>query len=290
MQERANVADVEPTPIKTTESKSKSASDETNFYAKFAIQRGLLNPDSPLLWSKLAGNKGIDFFNWASDYGLLLQYREAELKHGRLAMLAAVGWASSELIHPSLSKLLGATNQLSPALSGALTKAPSVLNGGLERVSYSLWAAVIFIAAALEIPRMLTIAENPDRFTPGALGFDPLRFYEQADAGERGGLEAKEVNHGRLAMLGIAIIALKEWAFNAAIVDQSPELFTRGPLANIGSVWGLLGQYAGLLSCSSGIAYCADPAAQSAIDTLINQDPASSAEYLQDVVGSLLLL
>jgi hypothetical protein len=89
------------------------------------------------------------------------QYREAELKHGRLAMLAAVGWSSSELIHPSLSKLFGATNQLSPSLSGALTKAPSVLNGGLERVSYSLWAAVVFISAALEIPRMLTIAENP---------------------------------------------------------------------------------------------------------------------------------
>jgi hypothetical protein len=104
------------------------------------------------------------------------QYREAELKHGRLAMLAAVGWASSELIHPSLSKLFGATNQLSPALSGALTKAPSVLNGGLERVSYSLWAAVVFIAAALEIPRMLTIAENP-------VGTPPHRTCERRQRG-----------------------------------------------------------------------------------------------------------
>jgi hypothetical protein len=32
MQERENVA--EPIPVKTTESKSKSASDENNFYAK----------------------------------------------------------------------------------------------------------------------------------------------------------------------------------------------------------------------------------------------------------------
>ncbi len=38
---------------------------------------------------------------------LFSQYREAELKHARLAMLASVGWAVSELVHPNLAKLTG---------------------------------------------------------------------------------------------------------------------------------------------------------------------------------------
>ena len=169
-------------------------------------------------------------------------------------MLAALGWATSELIHPSLSRLFGAGSLLSPAASGALTKAPSVLNGGLERVSYGLWVAGFVLAAVLEFPRMLDIAENPvslsrslplplasnplaldrhlstaislppslyrflfsrmrthsrtqshtacvslsrarthiqNRFKPGSLGFDPLKFYEQADADERVSLEVR---------------------------------------------------------------------------------------------------
>jgi hypothetical protein len=34
MQEQVNVADGEPTPVKTTESKPKSTPEEANFYAK----------------------------------------------------------------------------------------------------------------------------------------------------------------------------------------------------------------------------------------------------------------
>ena len=45
---------------------------------QFAVQRGFLNPRSPLLRSNLAGNKGIDIFNWASDDGLLLQVKSCE--------------------------------------------------------------------------------------------------------------------------------------------------------------------------------------------------------------------
>jgi hypothetical protein len=92
-------------------------------------------------------------------------------------MLAALGWATSELIHPSLSRLFGAGSLLSPAASGALTKAPSVLNGGLERVSYGLWVAGFVLAAVLEFPRMLDIAENPVRLSvslPLPLALNPL--------------------------------------------------------------------------------------------------------------------
>jgi hypothetical protein len=36
---------------------------------------------------------------------------------------------------------------------------------------------------------MLSIAENPMNFTPGAVGFDPLKMYAKADEKERRNLE-----------------------------------------------------------------------------------------------------
>ena len=54
-------------------------------------------------------------------------YREAEIKHGRLAMLAAVAWPLQEIINPLLTDLTGAKDVLA-ASNGA---SPSLLNGGL---------------------------------------------------------------------------------------------------------------------------------------------------------------
>ena len=70
------------------------------------------------------GNKGFDPFNCATSESVLKNYREAELKHGRLAMLAAAGWPVSELVQPWLSAALRA-----PDLLASGDKAPSLLNG-----------------------------------------------------------------------------------------------------------------------------------------------------------------
>jgi hypothetical protein len=37
----------------------------------------------------------------------LFALREAEIKHARIAMLAAIGWPSSELCHYTLAKMFG---------------------------------------------------------------------------------------------------------------------------------------------------------------------------------------
>merc|ERR1712216_339482 len=71
-----------------------------NKYVRAAIKAGLLKPDSPLAdgeASVLVGNKGFDPVGFATSLKTLKAYREAELKHGRLAMLAALGWPVSEL-------------------------------------------------------------------------------------------------------------------------------------------------------------------------------------------------
>ena len=60
---------------------------------------------------------------------VLRDYRDAELKHGRLAMLAAVAWPLQEKLNPYLAAKLHLPNLL--AETGGLS--PSVLNGGLEQ-------------------------------------------------------------------------------------------------------------------------------------------------------------
>jgi len=51
----------------------------------------------------LPGDRGFDPFNFASEEGFLEWYRKSEQKHGRVAMLAAVGWPMAELFRNSIS-------------------------------------------------------------------------------------------------------------------------------------------------------------------------------------------
>ena len=52
-----------------------------------------------VLDGELAGDAGFDPLGLAKDRVSLFEFREAEIKHARLAMLAAVGWPISELYH-----------------------------------------------------------------------------------------------------------------------------------------------------------------------------------------------
>lgn len=72
--------------------------------------------------------------------------RDAEIKHSRLAMLAAAGWPLSELWHKEIASLLGLESILAAA-----DKAPSVLNGGLANFWIIGTAAIaLAVGAALE--------------------------------------------------------------------------------------------------------------------------------------------
>merc|ERR1712227_659896 len=84
------------------------------------------------------GDFGFDPLNLGTD-GNFLRYREAELKHGRLAMLAAVAWPLQEIFHPIIVDAARASNFVAPffvrdVLAETDGKSPSLLNGGLEQV------------------------------------------------------------------------------------------------------------------------------------------------------------
>lgn len=193
-----------------------------NLFVRNAINWGLLDKDSILAdgeASILVGNKGFDPLNCATDIGTLKKYREAEIKHGRLAMLASVGWPLSEIYHPYLSKLANKMDLLS--LNG---KAPSVLNGGLDKINPVFFMAIIVFTATIESVSLNK--EYTNDTIPGDLGFDPLKLYVDKDPKTKRDLELKELNNGRLAMLAITYYAISEFLNNMPVIKNTPFLFT----------------------------------------------------------------
>lgn len=192
-----------------------------NLFVRNAIKWRLLKNDSILAdgeASILVGNKGFDPLNCATDIGTLKKYREAEIKHGRIAMLASVGWPLSEIYHPYLSKLSNKMDLLS--LNG---KAPSLLNGGLDKINPVFFMAIIVFAATVE--SVALNKEYNNATIPGDIGFDPLKLYVDKDPKTKRDLELKELNNGRLAMLAITYYALSEFVNNIPIIKETPFLF-----------------------------------------------------------------
>jgi hypothetical protein len=211
-----------------------------NLWVRNAIKAGFLRGNSILAdgaASLVPGNKGFDPLGFATGEDAadslfrLKNYREAELKHGRLAMLATVGWPMAELFHPGLAELKNAENLLAYGGQDAPAFAPSVLNGGLEQFQPLLMAILVFSAT---IETKYVMGDGRKAFlakdwVAGNLGFDPLGFYNSKDvsARQKRELELKEINNGRLAMLAISSFAALEFISKTPVVDLTPALFGR---------------------------------------------------------------
>jgi len=144
--------------------------------------------------------------------------REAELKHSRLAMMAAAGWPMSELLDGPLSRLLGLPNVLE-ATGG---RAPSLLNGHLfEGVQGGFVLLVALATAALELSTLDNVQGlTSSSYVPGDLGFDPLGLRSKRDD-----MELAEIKHGRLAMLAVAGFAAQEFVYGKPVIEQTPQFF-----------------------------------------------------------------
>merc|ERR1719428_282213 len=134
-------------------------------------------------------------------------FREAELKHGRVAMLAALGFPVAEKFHP---------------LFGGNIDAPSYL-AFQQTPLETFWPFVVLAIGAIEI-QSVSIFEEPfgpngvggdkwwtlkaDR-VPGDFALDPLGLYP-SDPEEQIEMKTKELNHCRLAMIGIAGMVVQE--------------------------------------------------------------------------------
>jgi len=135
--------------------------------------------------------------------GKLLFYREVELKHGRIAMLAALGMIVGEQFHP---------------LFGGDIDVPSYV-AFQQTPLEQFWPAVV---AAIAIPEIFSVFTFQDPTTgemwamkedhePGNLGFDPLGL-KPTDPKELKEMQTKELNNGRLAMIATAGMIAQELA------------------------------------------------------------------------------
>ena len=126
--------------------------------------------------------------------------REAELKHARLAMLAAVGWPLAELANPWLSSTSG--------------RAPSLFNGGIGDGVIPFFLVLSFMGAAvLENKYEERVDSQRSLGKPlvaGDFGFDPL-------GADSPSMRAAEITNGRVAMVAITAFALEEALTKAPI-------------------------------------------------------------------------
>merc|ERR1719311_478992 len=185
-----------------------------------------------LLQRDIAADAGFDPLSMATSKVQLYDYREAEIKHARLAMLAAAGWPLAELWDTGLAKTFG----LRPIIEENNGLAPSVLNGGMGMISPVYWVAVLALAAGVEAFSEYKKSQakaadsnwmHTGSYVPGNLGFDPLGLYTVFGKNESGKMlmETAEIKNGRLAMLAITVYALEEAILKTPVVQNSAFLF-----------------------------------------------------------------
>ena len=135
----------------------------------------------------------------------LKRYREAELTHGRVAMLASLGFLVGE-------------SGFTPLFEGKIS---GIGINQFWQVPTGFWPVILLFIAVPETFRALrgwmepTVPENYFQlrpgYTPGDLDFDPLGL-TPTDPTELKDMQSKELNHGRLAMIAIAGMVGQELA------------------------------------------------------------------------------
>ena len=195
---------------------NKSSSSAVNAFAKnwqdsFTINNlpGALPPMG--VWDPLGFSK--------ADEKTLKKYREAEVTHGRVAMLAVVGFLVGEAVEGS-SFLFDA--QISGPAISHFTQVPDgwdaliiTFIGAAEAQRAQIgWVDPTSDEAAFDQPGMLR-----DRYYPGDIGFDPLGL-KPTDSEELNTMITKELQNGRLAMIAAAGFMAQEAVDGKGILEH----------------------------------------------------------------------
>merc|ERR1719443_1253070 len=137
--------------------------------------------------------------------GKLLFYREVELKHGRVAMLAALGILVGEQFHP----LFGGDIDVPAAFAFQQTPLEAFWPAVVAAIAIpEIYSVFSFKEPGLKSANQWTIREDHE---PGNLGFDPLGL-KPTDPNELKEMQTKELNNGRLAMIATAGMIAQELA------------------------------------------------------------------------------
>ena len=127
----------------------------------------------------------------------MLLRHQAELTHGRVSMLAALGFIVQEKFHPLFSADGGPAIDQIPQLPPALWVFMTAGIGAAEYYRIQTgWAEV-------DGEKLKAESALRDDYYPGDLKFDPLEL-APTDPEEFRVMQEKELAHGRLAMIAAA--------------------------------------------------------------------------------------
>ena len=165
-----------------------------------------------------SSNNGAD---GSATEGKVRFYREVEVKHARVAMLAALGFPLAEQWHP-----LFATDD-----------APSFSAFQLTPLQ-TFWPAVVFVIAVIEIYSIFPAFVDPNTegwaikptHVAGDFGFDPLGL-KPTDPEELKVMQTKELNNGRLAMVSACPLPARTHSTsNLMAADSGTDLLCMHPM------------------------------------------------------------
>jgi len=152
-----------------------------------------------------------------ADDNTLKRYREAELTHGRVAMLAAVGF------------LVGEQVEGSSFLFDAQITGPAITH--LAQVPPVFWVLLTIAIGSAEQYRATVGWVEPENvpvdqpgllrsdYVPGDIGFDPIGL-KPDDPEEFRIMQTKELQHGRLSMLAVAGFMAQELTDGKGIIEH----------------------------------------------------------------------
>ena len=137
--------------------------------------------------------------------------REAELKHGRVAMLAVVGILTGEAVE--FSSLY--SNKITGPALYQFQEADQLTGFGFAFFIVGL----ISIVEGLGVQRNWADGKLRSDIIPGDLNWDPLGL-RPSSADKLAVLQAKEINNGRLAMIGAAGMIVQELVNGKGILEN----------------------------------------------------------------------
>merc|ERR1712154_280379 len=134
------------------------------------------------------------------------RFREAEVTHGRVSMLAVVGYLVAENFHPLFGGVisgpanshLGQVQEVAPFFFSALTVA--IAAAELARAKIGWEFPLDALAKNKDIDGKTWLTKLNDDYYPGDIGFDPLGLKPE-DPSEFALMQTKELQNGRLAMI-----------------------------------------------------------------------------------------
>jgi light-harvesting complex I chlorophyll a/b binding protein 1 len=137
----------------------------------------------------------------------LRRWRESEITHGRVAMLATLGFLVQEQVENTGAGPF-------PHVAG-----PAIVHfQQVESKGAIFWEPLVFAIGLAEAYRAQVGWQYPtssgfnklrEDYEPGNLGFDPLGLLP-SDPAEKKDMQSREINNGRLAMIGIAGFVAQE--------------------------------------------------------------------------------